>query len=231
MRKEEVTALFDKQAASYDQQWGKTAPINSALHLLTSAVLAGLPSNANVLCVGAGTGNEILYFAQRFPGWRFTAVEPSTAMLNVLRNRAEERGITSRCVFHSGYLDSLPSGKSFDAATAFLVSQFTLERKDRSNFFRSIASRLCSGGILVSSDLAGDLDIKPYRDLLDVWFRMMRSNGTPPDGIEKMREAYRRDVAVLSPQSIGEIISLGGFDSPVLFFQAGLIHAWYAKRS
>jgi len=231
MRKEEITALFDKQAASYDQQWGKTAPINSALHLLTSAVFAGLPSNANVLCVGAGTGTEILYFAQRFPEWRFTAVEPSTAMLKVFRNRAEEYGVISRCVLHSGYLDSLPSGKSFDAATAFLVSQFTLDQKERSSFFRSIASRLCPGGILVSSDLAGDLDITPYRDLLDVWFQMMRNIGIPSEGIEKMREAYRRDVAVLSPQTISEIISLGGFDSPVLFFQAGLIHAWYAKRS
>jgi tRNA (cmo5U34)-methyltransferase len=38
-------------------------------------------------------------------------------------------------------------------------------------------------------------------------------------------------VAVLPPQDVRDIITLGGFDSPVLFFQAGLIHAWYAKRS
>ena len=56
MRQEEITALFDKQASSYDQQWSKTAPINATLHFLTSAVLAELPPKAKILCVGSGTG-------------------------------------------------------------------------------------------------------------------------------------------------------------------------------
>jgi tRNA (cmo5U34)-methyltransferase len=233
MRKEAITALFDKQASSYDQQWRTMAPINEALHLLTSAVLSELAPKANILCVGAGTGAEILYLARKFPGWHFTAVEPSTAMLDVFRRRAEEHGISSRCVFHPGYLDSLPSNGSFDAATAFLVSQFIVERHDRSKFFQSIAERLCPEGVLVSSDLAGDLAATEYRDLLDLWFRVMTGSGTPspPEGIERMREAYRRDVAVLLPRDVHDIITRGGFDSPVLFFQAGMIHAWHAKRS
>ncbi|MCX6048907.1 MAG: class I SAM-dependent methyltransferase, partial [Chloroflexi bacterium] len=157
MQQEAITALFDQQAASYDQQWRKLAPINDALHLLTSTVLSELPPQAKILCVGAGTGAEILYLAQKFPEWRFTAVEPSTAMLDVCRRRVEEQGIAARCLFHAGYLDSLPSHGSFDAATAFLVSQFILEREVRSKFFQSIAERLCPTGLLVSSDLAGDL--------------------------------------------------------------------------
>ncbi len=66
MRKEEITALFDKQASSYDQQWSKMA-IKDALHLLTGTVLSELPPKAKILCVGAGTGAEILYLAQKFP--------------------------------------------------------------------------------------------------------------------------------------------------------------------
>jgi tRNA (cmo5U34)-methyltransferase len=233
MRKEEITALFDTQASSYDQQWSKLAPINDALHLLTRTVLLELPPKANILCVGAGTGTEILALAQTFPEWHFTAVEPSPAMLAVLRRRAEEQGIASRCVFHLGYLDSLPSNGSFDAATAFLVSQFILERHVRSQFFQSIAERLCPEGVLVSSDLAGNLAAAESRDILGLWFRVMTGSGTPPapEAIERMREAYRRDVAVLPPQDVRDIIARGGFDSPVLFFQAGMIHAWYAKRS
>jgi tRNA (cmo5U34)-methyltransferase len=233
MRKEEITALFDKQASSYDQQWSKLAPINAALHLLTSTVLSHLPPTANILCVGAGTGAEILALAQTFPEWHFTAVEPSPAMLDVFRRRAEEQGISSRCVFHLGYLDSLPSNGSFDAATAFLVSQFILERHARSQFFQSIAERLCPEGVLVSSDLAGDLIATEYLELLGLWFRVMSGSGTPapPEGIERMREAYRRDVAILPPRDVRDIITRGSFDSPVLFFQAGMIHAWYAKRS
>jgi tRNA (cmo5U34)-methyltransferase len=233
MRKEEITALFDKQASSYDQQWSKMAPINDALHLLTRTVLSELPPKAHILCVGPGTGTEILALAQAFPEWHFTAVEPSIAMLDVFRRRAEEHGISSRCVFHAGYLDSLPLNGLFDAATAFLVSQFILERHVRSMFFQSIAERLRPAGVLVSSDLAGDVAAMEFRDLLDLWFRVMTGSGAlpSPEGLERMREAYRRDVAVLPPQDVREIITLGGFDSPMLFFQAGMIHAWFAKRS
>jgi len=233
MQQEEITALFDKQASSYDQQWSKMAPINGALHFLMSAVLSELPPKANILCVGAGTGAEILYLAQHFPEWRFTAVEPSTAMLDVFRRRAEEQGISSRCVFHPGYLDSLPRNSSFDAATVFLVSQFMQERHVRAAFFQSIAERLCPAGILLSSDLAGDLATMDCQDLLEVWFRVMSGSGalSSPEGIKRMREAYRRDVAVLPPEDVRDIIRSGGFDAPVLFFQAGMIHAWYARRS
>jgi hypothetical protein len=28
---------------------------------------------------------------------------------------------------------------------------------------------------------------------------------------------------------VREIIARGGFESPVLFFQAGMIHGWYAR--
>ncbi|MBV9788528.1 MAG: class I SAM-dependent methyltransferase, partial [Chloroflexi bacterium] len=157
MQQAEITALFDKQAASYDDQWSKMAPINGALHLLTQAVFADLPRKAKLLCVGAGTGVEILYLAQKFPEWQFTAVEPSTAMLDVFRQRAEEQGISSRCVFHAGYLDSLPASEPFDAATAFLVSHFMQDRQVRSAFFHSIAERLRPAGVLISSDLTGDL--------------------------------------------------------------------------
>jgi tRNA (cmo5U34)-methyltransferase len=234
MQNEKITAIFDQQASSYDEKWGKLAPINGALHLLTAAVLSEVPSTARILCVGAGTGAEILYLAKKFPGWQFTAVEPSTAMLDVFRRRADEHGIASRCVFHSGYLDSLPFTGSFDAATTFLVSQFILERQVRSKFFQEIAERLQPQGILVSSDLAGDMSVATNTPaLLDVWFQLMRNGESlpSPDAVEKMREAYTRDVAVLPPGDIQDIIMLGGFDSPVLFFQAGMIHAWCAKRS
>lgn len=234
MEKEQITAIFDQQAASYDEKWSRLAPINSALHLLASAALAGLSPSARILCVGAGTGAEILFLAQKFPGWHFTAVEPSAAMLEVLRGRAEACGISSRCVFHHGYLDSLPPGEPFDAATSFLVSQFILDREARSQFFQGIAERLRPAGLLISADLAGQLSAPDGSPgLLDLWFQLMRTSGTQPtpEEIEKMRDAYTHDVGVLPPQDVRNLIAGGGFDAPLLFFQAGMIHAWSARRS
>lgn len=87
MQPEEIKEIFDQQAATYDQQWTRMAAINNGLYFLMESVLASLPKAAHILCVGAGTGKELIYLAERFPQWLFTAVEPSAAMLNVCRQR------------------------------------------------------------------------------------------------------------------------------------------------
>jgi tRNA (cmo5U34)-methyltransferase len=228
----EPRVSFDQQHAStYDQQWAKLAPVRDALHLLIGAVFSDLPAEARLLCVGAGTGNEILYLARRFPRWRFTAVEPSAPMLDVCRRRADEDGIASRCVFHEGYVDSVPRSEPFDAATSLLVSQFIVEREARTDFFRSIAERLRPGGLLASADLASDMNSPVYQSLLDVWLRMMKAADVAPENLERFRAAYGRDVAVLPAEDIRAMIVTAGFEAPIQFFQGGLIHAWYCERS
>lgn len=228
MQPEEITALFDQQAASYDQQWSLLAAINGALHLLTNAILSKLPPDAHLLCVGSGTGAEILHLAKTFPHWRFTAVEPSASMQEVFRGKADEQGILTRCTLHTGYLDTLPPGEPFDAATSILVSQFITDPALRSGFFQQIASRLKPGGTLITADLSGDLTSEDGLDLLAVWFHLMSTNGITPEALERIRQAYTRDVGVLPPAEVADILRNGGFEKPILFFQSGLIHAWYA---
>lgn len=232
MEREELQKVFDQKCASgYDQQWSRMAPLRDALHLLIGAVLSGLKADARVLCVGAGTGPELIYLAERFPTWRFVAVEPSGPMLDVCRRKAEERGVAARCEFHEGYLETLPPGEPFDAATCLLVSQFILDRQARIGFFRGIRDRLRPGGLLIDSDLASASNPSAYRSLRDVWFRVMRDGDLTPEAIEKMQAAYDRDVAVLPPDEVGGIISAAGFETPIQFLQTGLIRAWYTRRS
>jgi tRNA (cmo5U34)-methyltransferase len=232
MQRHEIEAVFDQKCASgYDQQWSKLAPLRDALHLLIAALLSDLRDDARVLCVGAGTGSELIDLARRHLGWSFTAVEPSAPMLDVCRRKAEARGVASRYVFHAGYLDSLPTGEEFDAATALLVSQFIQDRTARSDFFRGIGERLRPGGWLVSSDLAADTASASYRSLLDVWWRVMRAADVPPVGLDRMRAADDREVAILPPAEVAAIVASGGFEAPVQFLQTGLIHAWFARRT
>lgn len=231
MNQDEIKALFDQQAANYDTQWAKTAPIRNCLHLLLGSLFAQLPRDAHILCVGVGTGDELFYLASKNPGWRFTAVEPSGAMLDICRQRAEKEGVASRCIFHEGYLDSLPDNGLHDAATCFLVSQFILDQNERSGFFRGIAKRLKPGGILASSDLASDVRSPEYDVLLHAWMSMMSAADVSPEAQQRMRNAYANDVGVLPPARIAAIIESGGFELPVQFFQAGLIHAWGSRRS
>ena len=230
MNDDDIKALFDQQASGYDDRWAKTAPIRDALHLLLAAVFADLPVNARVLCVGAGTGEELVYLADRFPHWTFTAVDPSRAMLEVCRRKAEAGGFSSRCQFHEGFLPSLPEQPAFDGATAFLVSQFILEPQARTHFFRSIADRLKPGGLLVSTDLASDVGSTAFDALLRNWMHMMLAAGIPSAGLEQVRAAYARDVAILPPAQVMSHIHSAGFDEPVAFYQAGLIHGWFSRR-
>ncbi len=232
MKNQEPTVVFDQErASSYDERFAALAPMRDALHLLIRVILSELPTDAHILCVGAGTGAELIYLAQNFPQWRFTAVEPAAPMLDICRQKAEERGIASRCTFHEGYLDSLPASDSFNAATCLLVSHFMMQQDERSDFFQQIASRLHPDGYLVSSDLASDMATSEYQSLLEVWLRMLKYAQVPVAEIDNFRVSYGRDVALLSPEKVESIITKGGFESPVLFYQTLLIRAWYAKRS
>jgi tRNA (cmo5U34)-methyltransferase len=231
MNQDELKALFDQQAPGYDAQWAKTSAIRTCLHLLLDSVFAKLPEDARVLCVGVGTGAELAHLAQSNPDWRFTAVEPSGAMLEVCRQKAEKEGFSARCNFHKGYLESLSAVGEFDAATCFLVSQFILDQQARSEFFREISRKLKSGGILASSDLAADVKSSAYEVLLRAWMNMMVATDVSPEGIDRMRRAYANDVGVLPSSRIASIIEAGGFETPVQFFQAGLIRAWVSKRA
>lgn len=65
MRSEELKAIFDQQATGYDRNQERMAPVLNALYFLLGPLVSCLPDDARVLCVGAGTGAEISYLAQK----------------------------------------------------------------------------------------------------------------------------------------------------------------------
>lgn len=231
MQRKQLKAAFDQQAAGYDKQQEKMAPILNALRFVLESIFADVPIEARILSVGVGTGAELSHLALRFPQWSFTVVEPSGSMLDICRRKAEKEGFASRCLFHEGYVESLPLDNAHDAATCFLVSQFIIEQEARSSFFNGIANRLKPNGILASADLASGVSSGGYESLMTSWLNMMKDAGVPAEGRERMREAYSKDVAVLPAATVASIIESGGFETPVQFFQAGLFHAWLSKRA
>jgi tRNA (cmo5U34)-methyltransferase len=232
MKNQETKIIFDEErAANHDQQFARLAPMRHGLDLSICMVLSDLPDDARILCVGVGTGTELIHLARHFPQWQFTAVEPAAPMLDICRQKAEEYGISSRCTFHEGYLDSLPASNGFDAATCIWVSHFITQQEERRNFFRQIGDRLRPNGYLVSSDSASDMSTPAYKSLLEVYRRMFEYAEIPVGEIEKIISAYGQQIAVLPPQEVESIIASSGFAPPVLFFQTFLIHAWYAKRT
>jgi len=226
---DELRDVFDRMASGYDGKLARMAPINNGLYFLLESVLADLPQEARILCVGVGTGAELIHLAGVFPGWRFTALEPSSAMLDTCRKRVDDAGLSSRCAFHQGYVESLPVEEMYDAATCFLVSQFILDAQARSGFFRQIADRLAPGGILANADLSADVASQDYDALLAVWQRVMATSEVSVEALDRMKSGYAKDVAILPSAEVASIIERGGFDKPVEFFQAALVRGWFAR--
>lgn len=230
MDQQQLDALFDQQAAGYDAQWARMAPIRDSLLFLLETVFADLPEDARLLCVGAGTGAELAHFARRFPRWRFLALDPSPQMIAACRARAERDDFANRCEFHAGLLETLPENAAFDGATCLLVSQFLLDPTARTAFFARIAQRLRPGGTLAWADLAWDTAAPDYPAMLRLWMRTLSGAGLDDAAIERMRAAYARDVAILPPERVAQLVGEAGFVAPLRFHQAGMIHGWYARR-
>ena len=225
-----VAAFSKAHASTYDDQWKKLAPIMNGMHFLMRILLKDLPDDAHILSVGAGTGAEIMALAEAFPRWRFTAVEPAGAMLNEFRLKAEKAGITSRCTFHEGFLNTLPETNKFDAATAILVSQFMFLKENRINFFEEIYERLKPGAFLISADLATPENDELYENLKDFWARALMFADFSEEKARAATSGWKVSVSVIKPIEISSLIAEAGFLSPTVFYQSLFIHAWYSRR-
>ncbi|MCD8488196.1 MAG: hypothetical protein LRZ84_16015 [Desertifilum sp.] len=83
---------------------------------------------------------------------------------------------------------------------------------------------------MINADLVLGLSPPVYQSLIEVWLRM-RGSGWSEEDIEKMRAGWNLHIAALTPSEVEAIITAGGFDTPVLFFQTLFIHAWFSKRT
>ena len=231
MKKPSPDAPFgEKSAASYDQRFAKLAPMKAALHLMAHLALEPLGLEARILCVGVGTGAELLYLGKAFPGWRFVGVEPSGPMLAQCRGRLEDAGLSERVELHEGYLDSLPATAPFDGATSILVSHFLLEAEQRRAYFGGIAQRLRPGGLLVSAAMAADPAPEAYGALVDLWVRSWVFAEMPEKRVQGFKPSIGKGLALFPPAEIEQILSDSGFAQPVQIYQALLMHGWVARR-
>jgi len=220
---------FGRQhAATYDKEFEKLAAFKDALHIITRSALAGLPGDARILCVGAGTGAELVFLAEQFPGWHFTALDLSEAMLDVCRARVDEKGLSSRCEYHVGPVSSFEAPAPFDAATCLLVSQFLMDLEQRRALFRDTHARLAANAPMVTADLAGEI-ASPASEFLNVWRHVLAFADRTPEQIENFVGVIGKMVSVLPETEVEDLIESAGFQRPLRIFQAGLMHSWVAR--
>ena len=222
--------FFDRELAdAYDRRNAGLKPISDSLHFLMRLALADAPADARVLCVGVGTGAEILSLAEAFPGWSFVGIDPSAEMLGVGRHRLEAAGLMDRCELVHGYLDDVAE-TGFDIVISLLVAHF-IRRENRPAFYASIADRLKPGGRYLSAEISGDLDAPEFPAMLADWKQVQTRMGATPESLDRLGDMMRDVLGVLPPAETESLWRDAGFPLPVPFFQAFMIRGWHARRA
>lgn len=225
-----MAGFFNKEhSRTYDEKNRKLAPISDGMHFLIRLLLQGLSPKARVLCVGVGTGAEVLSLAAAHPEWRFLGLDPSADMLDVCRERLASAGVLERCELVHGYIQDLPPTEPFDAALSVLVGHF-VGRADRPGFYQQIASRLRPGGVFVNTEVSFDLDAPEFPSMFKSWEQVQLLTGATPESLAALRAGLRDVLAVLPPAEVEGLLRQGGIPLPIRFFQAFMITGWYGTR-
>ncbi len=221
---------FFNQAAStsYDERNQHLSKISECLHFLSNLTLSNAPEEAKVLCVGVGTGAEILAFAKMRPHWRFVGVDPSEAMLDVCRAKLDALGLTDRCTLVHGYAGDVEETQ-FDVSISFFVAHF-IPKAARSDFYRAIIDRLKPNGRFVSAEISYDLDSDTFPDMLKNWSEVQRLMGATPETLSKLPSVLQDQLSVLSDTETERLMLEAGFSRPVKFFQAFMINGWHTEK-
>ncbi|NTW66579.1 MAG: class I SAM-dependent methyltransferase [Nitrospirae bacterium] len=227
----DVTTHFDESlAAKYDRRIRMFCPSYDALHQMIVPWLQGLPEGSSFLSAGAGTGADIVTLGKYFPSWSFVAVDISSDMLNACQRRVAEAEMANRVTFFNGRLQEYQSPTSFDAASSVFVAHFIKDREEKLAYFRSIAAKLKTGGLLIFADLFGDKSSPDFARLLNAWLLSYASLGISAEELVQDRAHVERDVAFIPENELVALLNEAGFSTPLRFYQTYLFGGWVATK-
>jgi tRNA (cmo5U34)-methyltransferase len=232
MKKQGPSAIdhFTEMAKSYDEKNRQLAPISDNMHFLIRLILKNAPKQARVLCVGVGTGAEILSLSKAFPEWNFVGVDPSSGMLEVCKDRLMAAGVFDRCELIHGYAHDVSPEEGFDIALSVLVAHF-IKSDERLMFYKELTRRLLPGGILINTEISFDMNSQEFPLMMKSWESVQLLMGAPPESIAHLERVMREMLSVISPADTETLLRQSGVKLPVQFFKAFMISGWYGIKS
>lgn len=229
----DVTKHFDADRSSaYDAEVKQFIPGYETMHNMSHTLLRQLlPAQAELLIVGAGTGQELSKYGSSNAGWTFTAVDPVGTMLSIARKKINANGLTERVHFYDGYVLDLEEGVKYDASTALLVMHFIPDDGSKAEFLRGIAERLKPGGYLIIVDLCGNKNTSEFDLLFHAWEQRQLDMASDKDEVKKRFSQIRSDINYIPEERTFQLLSGAGFSNIMSFYRAFLFCGWVAKKS
>lgn len=220
------------RAGEYERQSRIALAGYDACHELAACMLAaalGSGAKAEVLVAGAGGGaQEIIQAGKLEAQWRFTAVDPSQPMMDLVVARLEEAGLAARTEIHLGYVEDLPPGPRFDAATLIGVLHHLPGDEAKRTMLGALASRLKLGAPLILACNCFAYASQPL--LLAAWGERWRTQGATADEVkEKLGKIVQGADPPHSEAAVASLLTGAGFDAPLRFFSSLFWSAWLAR--
>lgn len=222
------TAAFadPELTATYAERAQRIVPGLADLHRMAMLLLRERAAPvAHLLVVGAGGGLELKAMAAAQPGWTFTGVDPSAAMLDLARR--EVAPFTDRVAWVEGFIDDAPSALH-DGAVCLLTLHF-IERAERLRTLREIRRRLKPGAHLVIAHHgapAGDGERWLARSVAFA----DRARVDPEQARTSAAEMATR-LALLSEADEEAVLREAGFSEIALFYAAFSFRGWVATAA
>ncbi|MBI1332044.1 MAG: methyltransferase domain-containing protein [Armatimonadetes bacterium] len=234
MRQHGRVQKFDSsRAAEYEEQSRIALAGYDACHELTACLLRvalGAGSQRRLLIAGAGgPAKEITLLGEREAGWTFTAVDPSSPMMEIARSRIRQADMNDRVEFCEGYVHDLPENNMFDGATLIGVLHHLPGESAKIDLLASIAKRLRTGAPFV---LAGNcLAYADHPLFLGAWAERWRSQGVAEAEVHaKLGRILEGADPPKSENKILELLDQTGFERPQRFFSSLFWGAWIAFK-
>jgi tRNA (cmo5U34)-methyltransferase len=206
-----------EHAAQYDARASTTLPGQQAMREVVAATVATALKGhaaATVLCVGVGTGLELLPLARHgAPAWRFTGVDTSPHMLAVARDRLVREGLQDRVRLHEGPLQGLEAEEPFDAAQMIGVLHHVHGDEARLALLREVVRRLKPGAPFLIGERVGADPL-----LLDVEDAVLQAAGAAPEAVSHRRRKLVHHAVPASDQAFFALLGEAGLVEPRLLF-------------
>jgi tRNA (cmo5U34)-methyltransferase len=222
-----------QNAVVYDKNTRISVPTYDALFAMIQAYFRAqlAETEASLLVVGAGGGNELSAWGPSNPNWSFTGVDPSDVMLQMAHEKSVQLGLEKRVRLLQGTIDDLPDpDEKFDAASCILVLHFIHELEEKLKLLKDIHDHLQPGKPFVLVTAYGDRDSAELQDRINVWKSFFLDAGYEKAKVEEMGKVIMK-ISFISDSEIERLLEEAGFTNITRFYSTGLFAGWVCHGS